>query len=168
MDGAVRTGTPPRTTLLDPGAHVPRGTGMHGIGVCTPRAAAVAAMTAGFAGELHIPKVGMFAIGIASAMVATGWPPAVTGVPRGIAVSGIGGPRPIVQDSMAPFTTTGGIGALSPAPRDPGAERARTACVRTRVSHGPMRPIGPQSVPNRSGLGGASAMMPDTGARRMP
>jgi hypothetical protein len=71
VDGAVSTGTPPSTTAVDPGAQTPMGTGRQGIGVCTPSAAAVAAMTAGFAGELHIPNVGMFAIGIASAMVAT-------------------------------------------------------------------------------------------------
>jgi len=60
------------TTFADPGVHGPAGTGTHGIGVWTPRAADVAAVTAGFVGELHIPNVGMFAIGIVSAMVAIG------------------------------------------------------------------------------------------------
>lgn len=47
------------------------GTGMQGCGVRTPMAADVAAATGGFAGETHIPNVGMLAIGIVSAMVAT-------------------------------------------------------------------------------------------------
>jgi hypothetical protein len=37
--------------------------GMHGIGVSTPRAAAVAAATVGLAGELHMPKGMIFSIG---------------------------------------------------------------------------------------------------------
>jgi hypothetical protein len=36
---------------------------MHGIGVNTPMAAAVAAATAGFAGDMHMPNGVMFAIG---------------------------------------------------------------------------------------------------------
>src|SRR5664279_2845269 len=79
------------------------------MGVCTPSAAAVAAMTAAFVGELHIPNVGMFAIGMASAIVASCCPPAVTGGPLGMDVSAIGGPRPMVQESIAALTTTGGM-----------------------------------------------------------
>ncbi len=39
-------------------------TGMQGMGVNTPRAAAVAAATMGLAGDWHIPNGGMFAIGM--------------------------------------------------------------------------------------------------------
>ncbi len=72
MGLAISTGTLPRTTFAEPGVPGPLGTGIQGIGVCTPRAAGVAAITAGIVGELHIPNVGMFAIGIVSAMVAIG------------------------------------------------------------------------------------------------
>jgi hypothetical protein len=45
---------------------------MHGIGVKTPSAAAVAAATAGLAGDEHIPKVARLTIGLLSRMVAAG------------------------------------------------------------------------------------------------
>jgi hypothetical protein len=125
-------------------------TGMQGIGVWTARAADVAAITAGFVGELHIPNVGMFAIGIVSAMVAIGSPPAVTGGPFGTAVSGTGGPRPIVHDSMAALTTSGGIVWFSPAPA-PGCIPGRPGSARHGVSHGNPCPIGPVRSPDRSG-----------------
>ena len=48
--------------------------GMHGIGVSTPQAADVAEATVGFANERHIPKVGMFAMGLLSIMLATNKP----------------------------------------------------------------------------------------------
>jgi hypothetical protein len=43
-------------TVAEPGVHGPGVTGVQGIGVKTPNAAAVAAATAGFAGDLHIPN----------------------------------------------------------------------------------------------------------------
>src|ERR1700722_14051080 len=46
--------------------------GIHGIGVSTPRAAAVAAATVGFAGEVHMPKGMILVIGIWSMMFASG------------------------------------------------------------------------------------------------
>jgi len=132
------------TTFADPGVHGPAGTGTHGIGVWTPRAADVAAVTAGFVGELHIPNVGMFAIGIMSATVASGCAPAVTGVPFGTAVSGIGGPRPIVQDSMAALTTSGGIVWLSP---PPASGSGRAARMRTSRSAARIYGAGSRSCP---------------------
>lgn len=45
---------------------------MHGIGVKTPRAAAVAAATVGLAGDMHIPKLIMLSMGTKSTMVAGG------------------------------------------------------------------------------------------------
>jgi hypothetical protein len=50
-------------TVGEPGAHGALVTGMHGIGVNAPIAAAVAAATIGLANELHIPNGGMFSIG---------------------------------------------------------------------------------------------------------
>jgi len=50
-------------------------TGIHGCGVSTPSAAAVADATCGFASDEHIPQVGIFAADV-SAMVATGFPSA--------------------------------------------------------------------------------------------
>lgn len=57
---------------LPPGAQGATVTGMHGIGVRTPIAAAVADATVGFAIERHIPKGIMFIIGTKSMMVALG------------------------------------------------------------------------------------------------
>lgn len=68
----VSAGTPATDTVGDPGAHGPAMTGMHGCGVSTPSAALVAAATWGFEGVVHMPKVGMFAIGFMSWIVATG------------------------------------------------------------------------------------------------
>lgn len=53
-------------------------TGMHGIGVRTPSAAAVAAATIGFAIDMQTPNGGMFTNGAKSMMVAAGMPPHMT------------------------------------------------------------------------------------------
>jgi hypothetical protein len=47
-------------------------TGTQGIGVSTPKAAAVAAATVGFARLVHMPNGAMFVIGAKSMMVAAG------------------------------------------------------------------------------------------------
>jgi hypothetical protein len=52
--------------------------GAHGIGVNTPKAAAVAAATVGFDNAEHIPNVAILTTGIKSVIVATGNPPAKT------------------------------------------------------------------------------------------
>jgi hypothetical protein len=85
-----------------PGAHGVVVTGTHGMGVNTPRAAAVADATSGLLGVLHMPKVGMLSIGTKSMMVAAGRPPAVT--PVGVALSGAG-VKPNEHVIMAPVTT---------------------------------------------------------------
>ena len=72
-----RAGIPPIETVGEPGVHGAAVLGMQGWGVRTPIAAAVAAATCGFAGDMHIPNVGMFTIGFESMMVAAGVPPAV-------------------------------------------------------------------------------------------
>jgi hypothetical protein len=59
-------------TVGDPGVHGRGITGMHGIGVNTPEAAIVAAITAGFEGEEHIPNGKMLTIGMKSIMFAAG------------------------------------------------------------------------------------------------
>src|SRR5258707_11337523 len=65
----------PIITVGDPGAQGAAVTGTHGMGVSTPSAAAVAAATIGFDGELHIPNGGIFAIGMLTIIVAAGGPP---------------------------------------------------------------------------------------------
>jgi hypothetical protein len=52
------------STVAAPATHGALVAGIHGIGTSTPRAAAVAAATVGFDGELHIPKGMIFTIGI--------------------------------------------------------------------------------------------------------
>jgi hypothetical protein len=59
-------------TVGDPGAHGAGVTGMQGIGVSTPSAAAVAAATVGLAGLIHIPNGIMLTIGTLSMMFAAG------------------------------------------------------------------------------------------------
>jgi hypothetical protein len=59
-------------TVGAPGVQGDGVTGMHGIGVSTPRAADVAAATSGFAIDMHIPNGMMFTIGMWSTMLASG------------------------------------------------------------------------------------------------
>lgn len=73
-----KAGFPPIKTVGDPGAHGAGITGIHGIGVRVPRAAAVAAATVGLAIDWHMPKGIMFTMGTLSIMVAAGIPPAIT------------------------------------------------------------------------------------------
>lgn len=56
----------------EPGDHGADITGIHGIGVSTPRAAAVADATAGFAGFEHNPNGIIFTNGLLSIIVAAG------------------------------------------------------------------------------------------------
>jgi len=64
----------PISTVEEPGTHGAMVIGMQGIGVRTPSAAAVAAMTIGFAGQLHIPNGITFTKGLLSMMFAEGVP----------------------------------------------------------------------------------------------
>ena len=57
-------GAPPTIWVGEPGAHGAWVTGVHGIGVSTPRAAAVAAATAGFAMDTHMPNGMMLTNGL--------------------------------------------------------------------------------------------------------
>jgi hypothetical protein len=62
----------PIMVVAAPGVQGAVVTGMHGIGVKTPRAAAVAEATVGLAIDMHIPKGGMFVMGMWSIMFAAG------------------------------------------------------------------------------------------------
>jgi hypothetical protein len=77
VHSSVSAGAPPIITDVDPGVHGVV-TGTHGIGVSTPMAAVVALATSGLAGDMHMPKVAMLAMGAQSVIVAAGSPPAVT------------------------------------------------------------------------------------------
>ena len=54
----------PSITVGAPGTHGATVAGMHGMGVSTPIAAAVAAATIGFAGDMHIPNGMMLVMGM--------------------------------------------------------------------------------------------------------
>ena len=58
-------------TVLAPGIQGAEVAGMHGIGVRTPSAAAVALATVGLVGLRHIPKLGILTMGAESNVVAT-------------------------------------------------------------------------------------------------
>jgi len=87
-----------------PGTQGAEITGTQGAGVGTPAAAAVAAITAGFAGELHIPKGGILAIGAKSMIVAASFPSIMVGVPLGITIRELCA-IPKEHFSIAPITT---------------------------------------------------------------
>src|SRR5258708_7917935 len=74
LEVLFNAGMLPIFIVVEPGAQGALVTGMHGMGVNTPRAAAVAEATVGFAREEHIPNVGMFAIGLLSMILAAGAP----------------------------------------------------------------------------------------------
>jgi hypothetical protein len=57
-------GIMPIMQVADPGVHGEDVIGIHGMGVRTPRAAAVAEATVGLANDMHMPKVGMFVMGM--------------------------------------------------------------------------------------------------------
>jgi hypothetical protein len=65
----------PIRTVGAPVIQGPVGTGTQGMGVSTPRAAAVAAATAGLAMLEHMPKGATLTMGVKSMMVAAGGPP---------------------------------------------------------------------------------------------
>ena len=67
----VSAGAGPDITVGEPGTHGAV-IGVHGIGVSTPKAAAVAAATAGFARLMHIENEVMLTNGLLSRMFATG------------------------------------------------------------------------------------------------
>ena len=74
LDVLFSAGMFPISTVGLPGTQGAGVTGMHGIGVRTPKAAAVAAATVGLEGVVHMPKGRMLTIGLLSIMVAAGVP----------------------------------------------------------------------------------------------
>src|ERR1044072_4326512 len=88
LDVLVNAGIFPIVTVGDPGVQGAGVFGMHGIGVKTPIAADVAEATAGLARDMHIPKGGMFIIGLLSMMVAAGAPAIVLLVGRIVRLPG--------------------------------------------------------------------------------
>jgi hypothetical protein len=92
---------PPISTVGDPGFQGVV-TGIHGIGVSAPSAAAVAAATIGLASDWHIPNGGMFTIGIESMMFAAG---AVASTRLFGSTFNTAGAKPKLHLSAAPVTT---------------------------------------------------------------
>jgi len=92
----------PTKAVADPGTHGAGITGMHGMGVNTPSAAAVAAATVGFAGEVHMPNGRIFTIGLLSIMFASGTPVIVRLCGKTIRVLGA---KPKLHWSVAPMHT---------------------------------------------------------------
>jgi hypothetical protein len=90
-------------TVGEPGIHGAVVTGMHGCGVRTPIAAAVAAITWGLVGDEHMPKGRIFFMGILSMIVAADILLAL------VRFSGVNtrllGATPKLQASIAPITT---------------------------------------------------------------
>jgi hypothetical protein len=71
-DVLLSDGNLPTRTVGEPGVQGVMVAGTQGIGVSTPIAAEVAAATAGLAKLMHIPKLGMFTMGLWSMMFAAG------------------------------------------------------------------------------------------------
>lgn len=101
-----RAGMPPIMVVAAPGVHGAVVTGMQGMGVSTPRAAAVAEATVGLAMDMHIPKGGMFVVGIKSMMLAAGAVAMTLFVGKTFRAEGA---IPKVHASTAPETTCEGI-----------------------------------------------------------
>jgi len=98
----LRAGMPPIITVAEPGVQGAV-TGMHGMGVSTPSAAAVAAATVGLAMDMHIPNGGIFTMGAQSMIVAAGAPAIVLFIGSTFSVEGA---MPNVHIIMAPVVTS--------------------------------------------------------------
>jgi hypothetical protein len=72
LEVLLSAGIPPIMQVGEPGAQGAAVAGMQGIGVRTPKAAAVAAATIGLAMDMHMPKGGILTIGAKSIMLAAG------------------------------------------------------------------------------------------------
>ena len=94
-------------TVGAPGTHGATVIGMQGIGVNTPIAAAVAAATIGFAGDMHMANGMMLTIGMKSMMLASGTSSVITML-VGNTTSELGA-MPMVHINIAPMQTCIGI-----------------------------------------------------------
>jgi hypothetical protein len=97
----------PSITVGAPGTQGETVIGMQGIGVRTPIAAAVAAATIGFAGDMHIPKGMILTSGTKSMMLASGTSSVMTRL-MGRTTSELGA-IPMVHIMVAPIQTCIGI-----------------------------------------------------------
>ena len=98
----LSAGMPATSTVGAPGAQGPVGTGMQGMGVSAPSAAAVAAATWGLARLMHMPNGGMFNMGTKSMMLPAGMLPVITIL--GVALK-VDGAMPIAHFIIAPVQT---------------------------------------------------------------
>jgi hypothetical protein len=64
VEALSSAGIPPNVTVGTPGVQGVVVFGMQGIGVSTPSAAAVAAATVGFAGDMQTPNGMIFTVGV--------------------------------------------------------------------------------------------------------
>jgi hypothetical protein len=97
----------PSRTVGAPGTQGATVAGIHGMGVSTPIAAAVAAATIGFAGDMHMANGMMLTMGMWSMMLASGtW--SVRTRLMGRTTSELGA-MPIVHIIIAPIQTCIGI-----------------------------------------------------------
>ena len=78
----------PMSTVGEPVTHGATVIGTHGIGVSTPIAAVVAAITVGLEGLEHMPNGGTFTIGAKSIMVAAGVPASTPVAGKTVSVDG--------------------------------------------------------------------------------
>ena len=109
VESEASPGEPP-TVTLEVLIHIPAGLGIQGCGVRTPSAAAVAAATAGFAMDVHIPQGHTLVNGATLLMFSAGAPPKVMGrLP--ISCPGL---RPLVHMITAPVTTGAAISSHHP------------------------------------------------------
>ena len=102
VDVLFRAGVPATSTVGAPGFQGPTGTGMHGMGVKTPKAAAVADATIGLAMLMQEPNGGMFIMGTKSMMLPAGMLPVITIL--GVATK-LDGAIPMAHFIMAPVQT---------------------------------------------------------------
>jgi len=101
----LSAGMPPIRQVGEPGVQGAV-TGIQGMGVRTPSAAAVAAATVGLAIDMHMPNGGMFTIGAQSMIVAAGVPAMVLLTGRTLRAEGATPKEHII---MAPAVTSCGI-----------------------------------------------------------
>lgn len=132
---ALTTGVPPACTKGTPGVNGV-GWGVHGCGVSTPWAAAVAVATAGFANEEHIPKGGTLSMPAESLIRASGLPSTSTWAAG--STDSVAGATPKEQVRVAVEATSG---AGMSAPYDGNAE--------PRQAHGGgVAPLDARSAPS--------------------
>jgi hypothetical protein len=107
----VAIGRPLILMTIDAGDQGAAITGVQGIGVSTPSAAAVALATAGFAWLEHIPNGSTFA-GVIWTMVAAGSAPMISGEPGSGSATKADGAAPKLHVSNVPVTSGSGIARL--------------------------------------------------------